>query len=44
MVRFTLRLPDDLDKVLTELAMTIGVSKNDLIIMYLREKLKEKKK
>lgn len=35
-IRFTLRLPPDLHKQLTELAAHQGISMNDLIIIILR--------
>ncbi|WWU66465.1 toxin-antitoxin system HicB family antitoxin [Clostridium baratii] len=39
--RLTIRMPDELNKVLTEKANKIGVSKNGLILQILWEKVNE---
>lgn len=43
-IPFTLRLPPNLDKSLTEKARALGVSKNALILMTLQQQLIQEKK
>lgn len=41
MGKFTLRVPDDMDKRLNEIADSMGISKNALIMVWIKEKLKK---